>query len=92
MTANQHSELAHRVEYDERSDLSFVVLEAVATISSSSIAEIGPINDVIDPEALCELFAPRADGQARHGGTVSFRFEECRVEIDAASREVLVYE
>lgn len=92
MTPRQHSELVHRLEYDEGEDLSFVVIETVAAISDASPAEIGPINDVLDPEALCELFGPRADGRARAGGIVSFRFEGYRVEIRAAAGEVLVYE
>ncbi|MEM4781630.1 MAG: HalOD1 output domain-containing protein [Halalkalicoccus sp.] len=69
-----------------------LVVEAVATVSGSSAAEIGPINDVLDPEALCELFAPKGNGHDREGGVVSFRLEGCHVEIDGTEREVLVYE
>ncbi|MFC6904943.1 HalOD1 output domain-containing protein [Halalkalicoccus tibetensis] len=92
MSVSQHDEPAHRVEYEESDELSFVVVSAVAAVSSSSITEIGPINDIVDPEALCELFATRPDGQARDGGRVSFRLDGYPIEIDADSREVLVYE
>lgn len=92
MNINSPHELIHRIEYDEREDLAFVVIDAVATASGSTHAEIGPLNDVLDPEALCDLFGPRADGLGRSGGTISFRFDGYRVVIDAATREVGVYE
>jgi hypothetical protein len=92
MTPDQHNELAHRIEYDDEKDLAFVVIEAVATISESSPDSIGPINDVLDPEALCELFAPRGDGKRRTGGSISFHLDGYRVTVDAAGNEVLVYE
>jgi hypothetical protein len=92
MTPDQHSKLAHRIEYDDEEDLAFVVIEAVATISESAPDAIGPINDVLDPEALCELFAPRGDGKQRTGGSISFHLDGYGVTVDAAGNEVLVYE
>ncbi|KYH27658.1 hypothetical protein HAPAU_03260 [Halalkalicoccus paucihalophilus] len=86
------SEPVHRTEYDDREDLSFVVIDAVAIASGSSHAEIGPLNDVLGPEALCDLFAPRTNGQGRSGGVISFHLDGYRVVIDAATREVRVYE
>lgn len=91
MSASRHDRPTHRVEYEESDELPFVVVSAVATVSSSSIAEIGPINDIIDPEALCDLFATRPDGRTRVGGRISFRLDGYRVDVDANSREVLVY-
>ncbi|MDL5361876.1 HalOD1 output domain-containing protein [Halalkalicoccus sp. NIPERK01] len=91
MNAERTTQPVHRIEYDEREDLAFVVVDAVAIASESSHAEIGPLNDVLDPEALCELFGPRADGRSRAGGTVSFHLDGYRVTVDAAEREVLVY-
>ncbi|ADJ16152.1 HalOD1 output domain-containing protein [Halalkalicoccus jeotgali] len=91
MNANSPPDLIHRVEYDDREDLAFTVIDAVARASGLPHAEIGPLNDVLDPEALCDLFGPRADGQRRTGGTVSFGFEGYQVTIDAVEREVLVY-
>lgn len=92
MNVNYPSEPIHRLEYDDREDLAFVVIDAVAIASGSPHAEIGPLNDVLDPEALCDLFASRADGQGRSGGVISFRLDGYRVVIDAATREVRVYE
>ncbi|WP_122090545.1 HalOD1 output domain-containing protein [Halalkalicoccus subterraneus] len=92
MRPRQGGEPVHSVEYDEDEDLSFVVIETVAAVSGVPPGAIGPIGDVLDPEALCDLFGPRADGRARTGGVVSFRLEDYRVEIDAAACELLVYE
>ena len=36
--------------------------------------ELGSLYDVIDPEALDALFAPRADGSPRPVGEVSFQY------------------
>lgn len=92
MTLHRRDRLVLRTEYEENDDLSFVVVSAVAGISSASIDEIGPINDVLDPEALCELFGPRPDGRTRAGGRISFRLEGYLIEIDAVDRELFVYE
>lgn len=92
MRSNQDGEPVHRVEYDDEADLSFVVIESTAAVSGVSTDAIAPINDVLDSEALCDLFRPRADGRMRSGGTVSFRFEGYRIEIDTTEREVLIYE
>lgn len=91
MTLNRHSDLIHRTEYDQTEDLAFVVVDAVAIAAEASHAEIGPLNDVIDPEALCELFSPRPDGRDRLGGTISFRLDGYRVTVDATESEVRVY-
>lgn len=92
MSVSYPSKLVYRTEYEEHADLAFVVIDAVAIAAKSSHAEVGPLNDVLDPDALCELFDSRADGRGRSGGTVSFQFDGYRVTIDATTREVLVYE
>lgn len=92
MTLHQRDRLVLRTEYEEDDDLPFVVVSAVAAVSSASIAEVGPLNDVLDPEALCELFGSRPDGRTRAGGRIAFRLEGYLVEIDAGDRVVVVYE
>lgn len=91
VNTNYPHEPTHRTEYDTYEDLAFVVIDAVAIASGTPHAEIGLLNDVLDPEALCELFGPKAGGQGRSGGVVSFHLDDYRVVIDAAVREVLVY-
>lgn len=91
MSASQYDDPAHRVEYEDSDELPFVVASAVATVSSSSVTEIGPINEIVDPEALCELFATRPDGRRRAGGRISFRLDGYRIVVDANDREELVY-
>lgn len=91
MTLHRRDRLVLRTEYEEDDDLPFVVVSAVARASSSPIVEIGPINDVLDPEALCELFGSRPDGRTRAGGRISFRLEDYLIEVDATEREIRVF-
>lgn len=92
MVADRRTELVHRVRYSGEIDLAFAVIDAVATISDSPPDEIGPLNDVLDPEALCELFGPTADGRVRLGGTISFELDGYRIAVDAAENEIEIYE
>ncbi len=76
--------------YEE--DVSFAVVEAVSTVTGESPLDVGPLNDVIDPDALNELFGLTDDGRCREGGRVSFPFEGLLVVIDGGRREVRLYE
>lgn len=68
--------------------LSFAVVEAVATCEDVSEGNLPPLADVINPEALDELFEPRADGSPRRGGMV--RFEYCGHTVVVDDGEVTV--
>ena len=50
------------------------ILTAIAESTDQSVEDLGPLYDVIDPEALDALFAPRADGSPRPVGEVSFQY------------------
>ena len=50
------------------------ILTAIAESTDRSVEELGSLYDVIDPEALDALFAPRADGSPRPVGEVSFQY------------------
>lgn len=39
--------------------------------------------EVVDPDALWQLFAPRLDGTRRAGGQVTFRLAQCEVTVRA---------
>lgn len=70
---------------------SLAVILAVADATDRPPTEVGPLSDVIDPDALNDVFAP-APGGRREPGTVLFRFEERTVVIDGSRGEVRVYD
>ncbi len=68
-----------RSESSPESSLSFEVIAAVAEREGVDPTEIEPptydaLYDVINPEALDSLFAPREDGTPRAAGRVEFPF------------------
>lgn len=73
-------------------DVCFAVVDAVSAVTGDAPAEIGPLNDTVDPDALDRLFGPTDDGRSREGGRLQFPFEGLSVVIDGAQREVRIYE
>jgi hypothetical protein len=47
------------------------------------------LNDVVDPDAMDDLFAPRADGRPRAAGRVEFELLDCAVAVHADGRVVV---
>lgn len=80
--------------YVERHDwagdvpLSATVTSLVATAAEVDPTDLDPLNDVVDPDALDKLFAPREDGTPRTPGAVSFEFGpfDVRIGEDGAVR------
>ena len=73
---------------EEAQSLSFEIIEAIAEREGVDTTEIEPptyeaLYDVINPEALDALFAPREDGTPRASGRVEFTF--CGYEVVATS-------
>lgn len=71
-----------------RSVPSQAVVTAVAKAEDVPVEELcppeyQPLHDVVDPQALDELFTPKADGSPRGPGHVSFTF--CGYEITVES-------
>ena len=54
--------------------LSTRVLTTVADANECTPDDLDTLYNVINPEALDELFAPRADGTTRSQGSVSFQY------------------
>ena len=63
--------------------LSVRVVETVADALGADAMELGPLYDVIDPDALDLLFEPP---RRSTGGRVTFTFEGCTVTVDADGR------
>ena len=71
---------AHHTDFDWATDsLSAVVVTAVAAVTGERNDRMPPLNDAIDPDALDALFEPRYTGESRHGGVISFRYNDCHV-------------
>lgn len=64
--------------------LSGEVLDRVAACKNTEPTELEPpLYEVIDPDALDEIFTPKRNGRARTGGQV--RFTYCGYEIQVTS-------
>lgn len=90
MASWPQGEPACRLPYEE--NVSYAVIEAIATVTDRPPTDIGPLSEVVDPEALDEVFAPTFDDRPRAGGTICFPFEDLLVLVDAERREVRAYE
>lgn len=75
----------HRTTYDPNTDsISEELVQAVATINDADVAELPILADVIDPEALDELFQARSNGRIRDTrGNVVFHYEGHRIRVTA---------
>lgn len=76
------------VSVSSRKTVSRTVIEAIADAEGVAPATVSPpeyesLHEVVDPGALDALFADRANGASRPGGTVSFSFCGYDVTVDA---------
>lgn len=80
-----------------RTTASRSVIEAIAEAEGVSPAAVSPpeyesLHTVVDPAALDALFADRANGVTRPGGTVSFAFCGYDVTVDSDGEVTLADE
>lgn len=61
--------------------VSTAVLEAIRECEKPEFPHTRTLFEVLDPDALDDLFAPMSDGIPRPGGRVSFCFENHRVVV-----------
>lgn len=61
---------------------SLAVVHAASAVTGREPCSLEPLGSVLDTDALDALFASRANGQPRSGGTLSFIYAGCRVSID----------
>lgn len=69
-------------EIGSSESISLAVVRAVSAVEGREPDSLPPLANVLDPEALDGLFAPRPGGTARAGGRISFVYSTCRVTID----------
>jgi hypothetical protein len=66
--------------WDGEGAATLAVVETVSTVLGVDSTEIAPLNDVVDTDALNQLFAP-TDGSLRRSGYVQFEYEGCIVGV-----------
>lgn len=62
--------------------VSTAVVRAVSAVEGREPRFLRPLAEVLDPEALDALFAPRGSGAPRTGGQISFVYSDCRITVD----------
>lgn len=77
-----------RYTFGESIRPSVAVVEAVATATGYGPYDVPPLYEVIDPDALDDLFSPKRDGTPRRAGRVTFRLAGCNVTV--RHREIVV--
>lgn len=69
--------------------LSIVVVDAVeAALDGATTPE--PLYDVVDPDALDQLFQPKSDGTPRPGGELTFAYSGCEITVRADGDVIVV--
>lgn len=61
--------------WDESRPISIAVLEALEASTGKDPRSLGPLNDIVDVDALDNLFTPTGSGSERGPGYVTFEIE-----------------
>lgn len=67
----------------ENLPLNLEITEAIIDQTNLTRDDLPPLYDVIDPDALENVFAPRMNGAARPNGRVVFQYAGYRVTVHA---------
>lgn len=72
------------MEYEIVDDepVSAAIVRTVSAVKGREPCSLEPLADIIDPDALDALFAPRPDDTPRAGGRLSFSYSGCRITVD----------
>lgn len=72
------------MEYELGADesVSVAVVRAVSAIEGRDPRTLPPLSEVLDPEALDDLFEAQSDGRPRVGGRLSFIYSNSAVTIE----------
>ncbi|MCO8265841.1 MULTISPECIES: HalOD1 output domain-containing protein [unclassified Haloferax] len=84
-------EVVARHDWSGRDTLAVTVVTATAQLTDVDAVDLPPLSETIDPDALCQLFAPLARAPATDGGTrgsvvpsrgrIGFRYAACDVTV-----------
>ena len=72
------------MEYDigPEEAITTAVVRAVSAIEGRDPLSLRPIAEVLEPDAVDNIFRPRSEGSPRPGGRLSFVYSKSRVTID----------
>lgn len=73
-------------EHQTSTSLAYAVLEAIAEREDTDVADLPPLHERIDPDALDQLFAATYDGTTRGGGHVRFSYAGYVVTVHSEER------
>jgi hypothetical protein len=82
---------AHSRTFEWRTETSaaMAVVESVAAVTNQDPTEMVPLNDVVNTDALNNLFTP-TDDNSRARGYVQFEYERCQVRVRADGTVLVV--
>ncbi|WP_336328647.1 HalOD1 output domain-containing protein [Halovenus sp. HT40] len=75
----------HVGSWDETDTVPIAVVEAVASMTGQDATEMEPLGEVVDTDALDDLFKP-AGKAGRSVGAVEFEYSNCLVRVSAGGR------
>lgn len=79
-------------DLDRRGTLCPAIVDAVSEATGIPADEMKrPLNDVVDVDALEQIFRSRLDGTPRSGGRIQFSYYGCAVVLDSTVGEMGVY-
>lgn len=85
---------SHTTTYDldRRGTVCPAIVDAVSEATGIPADEMErPLNDVVDVDALEQVFRSRLDGTSRSGGRIQFSYYGCAVVLDSTVGEMGVY-
>lgn len=63
------------------------IVLAVSAITNTPVSDMGPLDEILNPEALNDLYTPREGSELRReNGSTSFQFHGCQVTLNATGR------
>lgn len=71
-SVNPDGTVSVEYDWDESRSLSLAVLDALEASTDTDVQELGPLNDIVDADALDTLFSPTSNGGPRGPGYVTF--------------------
>jgi hypothetical protein len=82
MVSDEYEESRVEVSPDEDEAVGVCVVRAVAALKGVDADDLSiTLNEIVDPDALERIFAPRPNGAPRRGGELRFVLADCSVTV-----------